>query len=188
MRDFRKHLIWVSLASALCGPAAAQSPGDRSEKDLQTLYAELAQPGREDWQSVQQQIQRKWSQSGSDSMDLLLEQGNAALEEQDLNTALEYFSALVDHAPGFAEAWNARATTFFLMEEYALAIADVEHVLALNPHHFGALQGLAIMFEQMGQHALALDALRQVHAMNPNQPEVSASIERLERLEGLADL
>lgn len=194
MYNLRKRLIAVSVASVFLGAGAiggvaAQPRASAAEPvTLETLYDQLAEPGRDDWKRVEQEILRRWQQSGSDSMDLLLEQGNAALQGRDLETALGHFSALVDHAPEFAEAWNARATTFFLMGEYSLAIADVEHVLALNPQHFGALQGLAVMFEQMGQTDLALDALRAVHDIHPNQPDVQASIERLERVKGQVDL
>lgn len=194
MYRLRKRLIAVSVASVFLvagGPervAAQPRASVAAPVTLDTLYDQLAEPGRDDWKRVEQEILRRWQRSGSDSMDLLLEQGNAALQARDLPTALGHFSALVDHAPNFAEAWNARATTFFLMGEYALAIADVEHVLALNPQHFGALQGLAVMFEQMGQTDLALDALRAVHDIHPNQPDVLASIERLERVKGQVDL
>ena len=205
MTQFRKRLLLVSVASLFTcgaapgawaqpfeplapGPAIATRdeapPADR----LETLYDQLAEPGREDWQRVEKEIQRIWSQSGSASMDLLLERGNAALQARDYDTALDYFSALTDHAPDFAEGWNARATTFFLLEEYGLSISDVEHVLVLNPRHFGALQGLAIMLEEVGEPDLALRALRRAHALNPDQPEVAAAIERLERMKGAAEL
>ncbi|MCB1373049.1 MAG: hypothetical protein KDJ78_02510, partial [Rhodobacteraceae bacterium] len=133
-----------ALGLAAPVPVAAQT-AEQAEK-LDTLFAELAQPGRTDWQRIEGEIVRIWSHSGSDAMDLLLERGNAALAAEDYDLALELFSALTDHAPDFAEGWNARATTFYLLDEYALSIADVERVLALEPRHFGALAGLAFMF------------------------------------------
>ena len=205
MTQFRKRLLLVSVASLFTcgaapgawaqpfeplapGPAIATRdeapPADR----LETLYDQLAEPGREDWQRVEKEIQRIWSQSGSASMDLLLERGNAALQARDYDTALDYFSALTDHAPDFAEGWNARATTFYLLDEYALSIADVERVLALEPRHFGALAGLAFMFEQMGETELALRALRAVQALNPNRDNINETILRLERTTGAADI
>lgn len=166
----------------------AQSEDVEPEAEVERLYAQLAEPGREDWERVEAEIERIWSRSGSDSMDLLLERGREALNAQDYDTALHYFSALTDHAPGFAEGWNGRATTFYLMEEFALSISDIEHVLALNPRHFGALQGLGIMFEQLGENELSLNAFRAANALHPNQPDVKGAIERLERSRGAVDL
>lgn len=178
--------------------AAGEAPGEPAAPDgsgpaddaarLDALFVELAEPGREDWERVEGDIARIWARSGSPSMDLLLRRGNEALAAEDLPAAVEHFSALTDHAPDFAEGWNARATAFFLMQEYSLAIADVERVLALNPRHFGALTGLASMFEAMGEPDLALDALRAVHTLTPNRPSISEAITRLERMNGEADL
>ena len=181
----------AALAAAAGSGARPPAPGQAPEDDaakLDALFAELAEPGREDWERIEGEITRIWSRSGSDAMDLLLRRGNEALEAEDYGAALEHFTALTDHAPDFAEGWNARATTFFLMGEYALSIADVERVLALNPRHFGALAGLASMFEAMGETELALKALRAVQELNPNRPNINDAAERLERLTGAAEL
>lgn len=137
---------------------------------------------------IESQIQRLWSRSGSEAMDLLLRRGNEALEAENYAAALEHLTALTDHAPDFAEAWNARATTFYLLEEYALSISDIQRTLALNPNHFGALMGLATMFEQMGEDDLALRAMYAVRELNPNRPGIDDAISRLERGAGAADL
>ena len=139
--------------AAFAAPARADPPRCAQANQL---FAELAQPDRKDWEQVEGEINRIWSRSGSPAMDLLLQRGNKALEEQDYPTALEHFGALIDHAPDFAEGWNERATTYYLMGEYSLSIADVEHVLVLNPRHFGALAGLGFMLEQLGEPEGAL--------------------------------
>jgi tetratricopeptide (TPR) repeat protein len=199
MRGFQKRRLAVVLAlgAALAplasaaqqsdAPPEAAAPADDAAR-LDALFAELAEPGRDDYERIEGEIIRIWSQSGSPAMDLLLERGNEALEAQDFEAALEHFSALTDHAPDFAEGWNARATTFYLMEEYALAIADVERVLALNPRHFGALSGLAFMLEAMDEPELALEALHAVQKLNPNRPNINEAVDRLERMHGEAEL
>jgi tetratricopeptide (TPR) repeat protein len=191
MKIFRKRYVPATAAVLLSFvplPSAAQ-PGDvEPDSEIEQLLDQLSEPDREDWERVQGEIERVWSRSGSDSMDLLLERGREALSAEDYDTALQYFSALTDHAPEFAEGWNARATTFYLMEEFSLSIADIERVLALNPRHFGALQGLGIMFEQMGEPDLSLRAFRAAQKLNPNQPDVTEAIERLEREKGAAEL
>lgn len=191
MGPFRKRHLGVLFAAGLWAgsPAAAQtvSAADDTAR-LDQLFAELKEPGREDWERIEGEIGKIWAQSGSASMDLLLGRGNAALEAEDFPAAVEHFSALIDHAPDFAEGWNGRATAFYLMEEYALSIADIEHVLALEPRHFGALSGLAFMLESMGETELALRALREVQALNPNRPNINDSVVRLQQMTGEAEL
>lgn len=168
-------------------PPEARAPLDRAAK-LDGLFAELKQPGREDWERIEGEINQIWSRSGSPAMDLLLRRGTEALEAEDYLAALEHFTALTDHAPDFAEGWNARATTFYLMGEYSLSISDVEHVLALEPRHFGALAGLGFMFEQMNDPEMALKALRAVQELNPNRPNVNEAVTRLQRMTGEVEL
>lgn len=189
MSGLEKLLRVLAAITALGGfalPAAAQ-PATESAK-LDALFAELAEPDRADWQRIEGEIVRLWSHSGSDAMDLLLERGNTALAAGDYDLALDLFSALTDHAPDFAEGWNGRATTFYLLGEYALSIADVERVLALEPRHFGALAGLAVMFEEMDETKLALRALQALHTINPNRDNINETIIRLERTTGAADI
>lgn len=186
---FAAGLAWSVAAQD--GPAPPVQPS-RSEQAaperLDALFKELGEPGRADWQQIQTEINRIWSRSGSPAMDLLLRRGEAATEAGDYEAAIDHLSALIDHAPDFAEGWNARATAYYLMGEYSLSIADIEHVLALNPRHFGALAGLGAMLEEMGQPRLALKALERVEEMNPNQPDIGEAVKRLRRMAGTADL
>lgn len=158
------------------------------EARLETLYAELAQPGREDWERIQAEILTIWSRSGSPSMDLLLRRGQEALEAGDAPLAIERLDALIDHAPDFAEGWNARATAWYLKGEFALSLADIERTLTLNPHHFGALAGLGTIYEDLGDPARALAAMRAVRALNPNHPGLDDAIRRLEAERGLGEI
>jgi tetratricopeptide (TPR) repeat protein len=187
MVGFRKLQLACLLAASTWGGLAVAADAERQAR-LDTLFVQLAEPEREDWERIEAEITEIWSRSGSPAMDLLLRRGNEALEEEDLPAALEHFSALVDHAPDFAEGWNARATTYFMMGEYSLAIADVQHVLALEPRHFGALAGLGFMLEEMDEPALALRAFEAVEAINPNRPNVRDAMTRLRRLNGDVEL
>lgn len=166
---------------------AVSGAASRPER-LDQLFAELAEPGRKDWERIETEIGRIWSQSGSPAMDLLLARGNKAMAGEDYPAAVEHLSALIDHAPDFAEAWNARATAYFLEGDFALAMADVEHVLVLNPRHFGALTGLASMLEAMDEPEQALAALRLAEKLNPNRPGIKDAIDRLEKATGEVEL
>ncbi|PJN95442.1 hypothetical protein CNY89_08455, partial [Amaricoccus sp. HAR-UPW-R2A-40] len=146
------------------------------------------EPGRADADRIEADIQRLWSQSGSPAMDLLLRRAQDAIAAQDLNAALDHLNAAIDHDPGFAEAWNLRGSVFYLLNEYALALNDIEHVLALEPRHFGAMEGLAIIFVETEHPDLALRVVERARAVNPNRESLKETEARLERDLGASDL
>lgn len=169
---------------AVAGPATAQPQHDA----LDRLFAQLAEPELDDWQTVEDEIWSLWSRSGSPAMDLLLHRGRTAMEAGDLDTAVEHLTALTDHAPDFAEGWNARATAFFHMERLGASISDIRRVLALNPRHFGALSGLGMIMEQLGDDETALAAYRAALSVHPHRPNLVEAAERLERTVSGRDL
>jgi tetratricopeptide (TPR) repeat protein len=183
----RFPLVKCSLAAFLA-IVLFSLPGFAQSEKLDELFQQLRTPGLQNYDLVESEIWTEWSKSGSPAMDLLLQRGNEALEAEDYTTALEHFTALTDHAPTFAEGWNARATTFYVMGEYSLSIADVERVLALEPRHFGAIAGLGFIFESMGEPDLALRAMHEVQKLNPNRPNINEAVTRLQRMTGEVDL
>lgn len=173
----------------------ADEPGDPEETGADTgaarldgLLARLAEPGRADWQRIEEQVEGIWSRSGSPSMDLLLRRAGSEMGAENFAAAADHLTALTELAPDFAEGWNARATVYYSMGEYSLSMADLEHVLALNPNHFGALAGLGLILEQLDEPAPALKALRAAERLNPNRPDIKESIERVDRSLGAQDL
>ena len=115
----------------------ADSPAPTRAEILDALFAELAVAPEAAAPRIEKRIQDIWSRSGSDTMDLLLRRGRDALNAEDPLKASRHFSALVEHAPDFAEGWNMRATAFYLQGEWGLALADIERALALEPRHWG---------------------------------------------------
>lgn len=161
-------------------PERGEAPTKKQRIDQ--LFEELAALGPDDERrrkQVSDDISILWSHSGSDSMDLLLLRGRKAMEAGELHRALDHFTALTDHAPGFPEGWNARATTFFLLEEWGLALADIERTLELEPRHFGALTGLAVILEKIDRPRDALAAWRRALAVHPHLERAEKAIERL---------
>ncbi|MCA8867745.1 MAG: tetratricopeptide repeat protein [Rhodobacteraceae bacterium] len=162
-----------------CAGAQVAAQSDLADDDLDELYQQLLDPADGDWESVEKRILKAWSHSGSDAMDLLLERGRAAINEGKLDIAIEHLTALTDHAPDFAEGWNARATAFFLAGKYGPSIADIEVTLKLNPHHFGALMGLGMIYEALDRPKAALKAFLAAKAVHPFRPDLDETIDRL---------
>lgn len=163
-------------------PLAAQDePVDR----LPGLLERLADPETGNWEIVEQEIIQRWSISGSATADMMLQRGITAMDAGDFPTAIAHLTALVDHAPEFAEGWNVRATAYFRAGLYGPAIYDLQQVLTLNEQHFGAMIGLGIMLEEMGDYQAALTALDAALAIHPHRPDVLGAVARLEAaLEG----
>ncbi|WP_172330975.1 tetratricopeptide repeat protein [Mangrovicoccus sp. HB161399] len=167
--------VFLALACSVASPLAAAAD------HIDDLFAELQDPGTENWQGVESEIWQEWSKSGSAAMDLLLQRGREAMEAGDLDAAIDHLTALTDHAPEFAEGWNARATAFYQEGKLGLAVADIERTLALNPRHFGALSGFGMILEELGHPGRALEVYDAALAIHPHQPSVEEAIERIKR-------
>lgn len=176
------NIALAAFLVALPHGIAAQEPSG-----IDALLDRLAQPDLRNWDVVEREVVMLWSRSGSAAADFLLARGRAALADGDMDAAYNHLTALTDHAPDFAEGWNARATLFFEMNRYGPAIADIQRVLALEPRHFGALTGLGFMLEEMGELEGALAAFRAAQAIHPHREQINASVTRVSRaLEGEA--
>lgn len=139
--------------------------------------ADVAEAGR-----IETEIWIEWSKSGSPALDLLLQRGKDAMDLGDYPAAIEHFSAVIDQDPDFAEAWNARATAFYMAGDFGPSVADIGQVLTRNPRHFGALSGLALILEETGKPERALEVYRAALAIHPNMQGAVEAVERLAKL------
>ncbi len=174
--------------SAVAALALAASGAVAGAEDLDPLFEALRSAEGEAAEQIAGRIWEEWSETGSPAMNLLLNRGREALEAGDTPLAIEHFSALIDHAPEFAEGYNGRATAYFQAGLYGPSLADIRAVLALNPRHFGALGGLALILEEIGEPAGALEAYRAVEALHPSRDGLQEAIRRLERDVGGEDI
>lgn len=182
------RLIQAFLKPAVAACLLSAAPlAQAQEVDVPDLLRQLADPATQNWQQVERQIRTAWSRSGSAAMDLLFQRGEKALKDEDYDIALEHFTALTDHAPEFAEGWNARATALFHLELYGPAIEDLSKTLALNPNHFEAMTGLAVILQRVGMEREALEVWYLIRGVHPHRPEMDEAIGILEtRLQGEA--
>lgn len=132
-------------------------------------------------QGAEQALWQIWHRSGDDTVDALLNDGIEAMQRGNYQAAIDLFTQVIEAAPNFAEGYNKRATTYYLMERYEESIADCERTIALNPHHFGALSGGGLCY--LGQRNLtkALEWFERAVAVNPNMPQIVQYIEDIKR-------
>jgi len=177
-----KPVVAAFLLIGLVSPAAVAQ-----EATVDELFEQLKSADPSEAARIEREIWSEWSRSGSAAMDLLLKRGRDAMEVGDTQAALDHFSALIDHSPDFAEAYNARAMVFYGEGDYGQAMADIRDALRLNPRHFGALSGLALILQELGREEQALEVWRMVAELNPSREGLDEAIETLERaVEGVA--
>ena len=147
---------------------------------LDDLFQQLQTATDEEAGQITDNIWIEWSKSGSPAMDLLLKRGRDALAAGQPDLAIQHFTALIDHAPDFAEGYNARATAYYQRGDLGPSVSDIARALTLNPRHFGALAGLGAIFEQLDEPAKALEVYKAALAINPHMPDIKDAVERLE--------
>ncbi len=158
-----------------------KTPAER-EKALSDLYAMLATSDTEDGaKAIAEGIERIWQHSGSATIDLLMERASRAIAEKKFELGIKLLDNVVELAPDYAEGWSRRAYAHFLNEDVGRALGDLRRTLALEPHHFKALDGLAQILREIGQKKPALKALRELLEVHPYWPGAKQAADELER-------
>jgi tetratricopeptide (TPR) repeat protein len=162
-----------------------QVPADRT-KGLDFLFGALkAAPDEASAKHVEGRIWALWSQTTSDTTALLMARSKVAMDAKQYDVALKLLDAVVRLRPDYVEGWNRRATIYYLKNDYAHSLDDIEQVLAREPRHFGALAGLGMIMQELGDDKRALDAFRRALAINPHLDKVPDLIKSLsEKVEG----
>jgi tetratricopeptide (TPR) repeat protein len=152
------------------------------QHELDTLFAQLR--NKDDTKAVraEQRIWELWMQSDSSSDDLVLSSATAAMSLRDFKGSEELLNSLVVKNAHYAEAWNKRATLYYLMGRFDESLADIAKTLDLEPRHFGALSGRGMILVRQGKMKEALAAYREAYAINPHMRGVAIAIRELERL------
>lgn len=167
------------IVTALFLAVGFSLPVQAQQTPLDELYQELAEADEGTYVRIERQIIAQWEKSGSPAMDLLLRRGKDALDDGAPGAAAEHFTALIDHAPEFAEGYYGRASSYYLLGLTGPALDDIRRALTLNPRHFEAMRGLGIIMEELSRPDDALELYEMVLTMNPNSAEVLAAVDRL---------
>ncbi len=154
--------------------------------NLDTLFAGLKiAPDAESAKAIEDRIWALWMVSGSDTCNLLMVRVKAAADEKDYNLAIKLLNAVIALKPDYVEAWNRRATIYYLMKDYGHSVADIREVLLREPRHFGALSGLGLILQEIGDDKHALEAYRRALAIDPHLEHVPEVVRTLrETVEG----
>ena len=200
----RRGVAWAVIAAivAACAPglpARAQSGnwveppakvpraqlGDRTH-NIDVLFDALKiAPDDDSAKAIENRIWALWMASGSDTTDLLMNRARQAADQKEYDLALRLLNGIIEIRPSYTEAWNRRATIYFLKKDFRNSLADIEQVLVREPRHFGALAGLGTILEEFGDEKHALEAYRKALAVYPRLQGIGEHVKTLtEKVEG----
>ncbi len=138
------------------------------EARLDQLFADLKRERNEKAaERIAGRIWSEWFQSGSASVDLMMQWSQKAMDGQKFDVALDFLDQVVILQPKYAEGWNRRATVHYMMKNFGKSMSDIDKTLQLEPRHFGALSGLAQIMAATGHKQSALEAWQKVLAIYP---------------------
>jgi len=167
-------------------PGRLPKVGADRTRGLDFLFGALkAAPDEASAKHVEARIWAIWMQTPSDTAALLMLRAKAAMEAQQTNVAIKLLDSVIKLRPDYVEGWNRRATLYYLQNDYAHSLADIQQVLIREPRHFGALAGLGMIMQDIGDDKRALDAFRRALAINPHLEKVPELVKSLsEKVDG----
>jgi tetratricopeptide (TPR) repeat protein len=116
-----------------------------------------------------------------------LEFGTELMQYGDYNYALKVFNNILESDPKWSEAWNKRATVYFLMSQFTDSLNDIDKVLVIEPRHFGALSGQARIFIKLQEYEKAIKSIEEALKFYPTfrSRDLIPEIERLIKEESI---
>lgn len=175
-RSYAHIAVFVVVCFVITTPLRA----DQKSPRLDGLFAELqAVLDSARATEIEREIWQIWGLPDNRLASVPFAQGIIRMSQHDLEGARAMFDETIKVAPGFAEAWNKRATVAFYLGDLDASVRDIRETVALEPRHFGALSGLAMIQEQLGNAEAALDVLNQVKEIYPGMPGLDARMQAL---------
>ena len=184
-------ILLIFLGPALQPAAAADTrivekpePGASPKQHLDDLFTALKRERDADQAAaIANQIKLAWAQSGSATVDLLMQWADQAVADKRNPAAFDFLDQIIALKPDYAEGWNRRATLNYALGDYRKSMADIEQVLRLEPRHFGALAGMAAILGENGKDQQTLEVWQRFLTIYPAsraaQQQVDALTEKL---------
>ena len=179
--------VWAAAGNSAepAKPPPLATRGDRN-KNLDFLFGALkAAPDDVTAKAIEERIWAAWTHSRSDTTNLLMTRVTTAVEQKDTDLAIKLLDAVIKIKPDYVEAWNRRATLYYMKKDYGHALADIREVLKREPRHFGALSGLGLILQDIGDDKQALEVYRRALAVYPRLPRIPDLVKELsQKVEG----
>ena len=161
--------------------AQSASAADKQISELNKLFAQLkALSNVEEAKKVEDKIWQLWTTHPSeDTLTELLAKGSEYMMQNQLTSAHNVFSKVIELDPKWAEGWNKRATVLYMMGNFELSQKDIDMVLSLEKRHFGALSGQGLVQTALENYEKAIDSYIEAHKIYPSSQSTLQMIEQL---------
>ncbi|MEM8992246.1 MAG: hypothetical protein AAGD08_17755 [Pseudomonadota bacterium] len=174
MRAFNRSLaILAALILATTTALRAETPSTTTAAEQRAairtqLFAALGAAETEaEGRRIEGAIWQLWTTAPDPSAQALMDRALAARQTGDLEAALAASQALTEAYPAYPEGWNQVATLQFMLGQGDRSLETIHRVLELEPKHFGALSGRAIILMRQGRVRLSQKYLREAVAIHP---------------------
>jgi len=158
------------------------SANERDAK-LDKLFNELKKNIPSLSSEIAQQIWILWSTHPTDQkLTALLNDGSKLVQDKQLNRAIEVFTEAIEMDPSWAEAWNKRATVYYMIGEFQKSQDDINKVLELEERHFGALAGQGMVNIQLKNYEKAILSYKKAKEIYPSMQSSEIMIKQIENL------
>ncbi|WP_245480408.1 hypothetical protein [Neorhizobium sp. NCHU2750] len=152
----------------------------QAQKPLDKLFEALKrEPNAEKARNIAHQIIAEMNDSGSPTVNLLMQWSADAIKKKNNAAALDFLDRVTLIDPDYAEGWNRRATLHYAMGDSRKSMADIAEVLKREPRHFGALAGMAAILTEAGDDQLALKAWERYLDVYPADKDAQEAVDKL---------
>lgn len=146
---------------------AGRQPAPGLPRQLDGLFLRLASAGPDEVADIEDMIWALWTHHADAAAEDAMKRACGAMAHGRHAEAEELLDRLVVERPDWAEAWNKRATLYFLVDRVAESVADIGRTLEIEPRHFGALCGFGQICLRSGEEAAALAAFEAALRLHP---------------------
>ena len=177
MRVIFKILI-VSISLLFASKIAL---ADQNDPRLNNLFKKLNETENQDEiRDLISDIWNIWYEVDDPKVIEYFEKGIQAMNLRNYPLAIRFFNNLIEEDPNFAEGWNKRATVHFMMGNFDQSMQDIIKTLELEPRHFGALDGMGLIFIHQGQFQQAIDVYDKMLEIFPFNEKTMDKKERIQ--------
>jgi tetratricopeptide (TPR) repeat protein len=153
---------------------------EEKRKRLSDLYAQLATADDEEAAGkFAASIEQLWRLSGSDTVNLLISRAAKVAGEKRNELAERLLDRAVTLAPDYTEGFSQRAFYFYSQNNLSAALGDLRRVLALDPNHFKALEGLVQIWRDTDNKKAAFEVLKRLLDVHPHAPGAQQAYDEL---------
>ena len=146
---------------------------DQFDTRLPNLFNELyLSQNNKEINNITREIWDIWHETNDIKIEADFYRGIESMRTQDLIMSIAFFTKVIEKKPNFAEGWNKRATVYFMMGEFDKSMFDINQTLILEPRHFGALDGMGLIFMHLQQYDEAIKIYDQMLKIFPKNKSI----------------